>query len=124
MEWTQSETLLLIAAFERCSCLWNTSLKVYKNKNKKQDAWRDIGTELKIRAEDAEAKMKSVLSAYRREKRKVTLSKKSGSGTADVFEPTWFAYESLNFMSNINKPRRTRESCTPTEVCISNFHGK
>lgn len=118
MEWSREKTIDLIKEFEKCECLWNVCLKDYKNIVKKKDTWHDIGRNLEISAAEAEQKMKSILAAYRREKKKVTNAKKSGSGAEEMYEPKWFAYQHMRFMHNVNRQRATRELLNLTDVSV------
>ena len=120
MEWSREKIIDLIKEYKKCECLWNADLKDYKNILKKKDAWHDIGRNLEINAADAEQKMKSILAAYRREKKKVTDAKISGSGAEEMYEPKWFAYQHMKFMHNINRPRATRESLNHTDDSCRN----
>lgn len=102
MEWTQEKTIELIQEFEKNECLWNVRIKDYKDLLKKKDAWCDIAKMLESNVEEVEKKMKSILSAYRREKKKV--------GTNGVYEPKWFAYKHMLFLHDINRSKKTKDS--------------
>ena len=110
MEWNTEKCIHLIKEFEKHQCLWNVQVREYKNILKKKDVWHDIGVNLESTAEDVENKMKSMLAAYRREKKKVMDSTKSGAGTDNIYIPKWYAYKHMKFLSDINRPRKTRES--------------
>jgi hypothetical protein len=61
--------------------------KDYKNQNKKKYAWQEISFHMEVDVDIIEKKLKSLLAQYRRERRKVTDAKKSGSGAEDIKVP-------------------------------------
>lgn len=68
------------------------------------------------------SKIKSLRSYFSKERQKV-LKKKSGSGTEENYSSTWFAYNSLLFISDSTTPRETRDSeedDNPTTCVINN----
>ncbi|KAF2901265.1 hypothetical protein ILUMI_04918 [Ignelater luminosus] len=65
--------------------------------------------------------MKSILSAYRREKKKVCNLKILGAGTNDiVYEPRWFAYKYMLFLHDINRSKKTKELKKCKEHSVEN----
>jgi len=60
-------------------------------------------------ASAVKSKIKSLRSYFSKERQKV-LKKKSGSGTEENYSSTWFAYNSLLFISDSTTPRETRDS--------------
>lgn len=110
MEWSTEKCIQLIKEFEGHECLWKVSIPEYKNVLKKKDAWHNIGINMESTAEEVEKKIKSLLAAYRREKKKVIESTKSGSATDNIYEPKWYGYKHMKFLNDINRPKKTRES--------------
>ncbi|CAH1977932.1 unnamed protein product [Acanthoscelides obtectus] len=55
-------------------------------------------------------KWKIILAQYRREKKKISDSKSSGSGFSDVYKPKWFAYAYLNFFHARDEPNTSMNS--------------
>ncbi|CAH2007586.1 unnamed protein product [Acanthoscelides obtectus] len=55
-------------------------------------------------------KWKIILAQYRREKKKISDSKSSGSGFSDVYKPKWFAYAYLNFFHARDEPNTSTNS--------------
>jgi hypothetical protein len=110
VEWSKKQMLNLIDQYELRECVWNVISKDYKNQNKKKEAWQEISFPTGVDVDIIEKKMKSLLAQYRRERRKVTDAKKSGSGADDIKVPKWFAYQRFAFLDGINKPRKTKES--------------
>jgi hypothetical protein len=102
--------LHLIEQYELRQCSWNVISKDYKVKNKKKDAWQEISFHIGVDVDVVEKKMKSLLAQYRRERRKVSNAKKSGSDADDIQVPKWFAYQRFTFFDGINKTRKTEKS--------------
>ncbi|KAF9406100.1 hypothetical protein HW555_013406 [Spodoptera exigua] len=102
--WDDSAVLLLIEKYQENELLWNPRHMDFKNRNKRNDAVRDIASVFNIASSEIERKLKNLSSHYFREKRKYEESKRSGSGRDDVQLPKWFAYKALSFLNNKNAP--------------------
>uniref|UniRef100_A0A8D8YS81 MADF domain-containing protein n=1 Tax=Cacopsylla melanoneura TaxID=428564 RepID=A0A8D8YS81_9HEMI len=109
-DWPKEKSLSLINSYKEHECLYKTTSKDYKNTIKKRDALHALATEFTVSVDVLEKKLKSLLAAYRREKRKEADSRTSGVGTEDVYRSKWFAYKAMDFLKDYNKPRKTRES--------------
>lgn len=73
--------------------------KYHKNQNKKKYLSIEIVVDI------VERKVKSLLTSYRRERRKVADANKSEIGADDIEVPKWFAYRRFTFLDGFNKPR-------------------
>ncbi|KAF9424300.1 hypothetical protein HW555_000439 [Spodoptera exigua] len=102
--WDDSAVLLLIEKYQENELLWNPRHMDFKNRNKRNDAVRDIASVFNIASSEIERKLKNLSSHYFREKRKYEESKRSGSGRDDVQLPKWFAYKALSFLNDKNAP--------------------
>ena len=49
--------------------VWDTSHKEYKNIIKKNDAWKEIATQLNVSIEEAKKRWESIAATFRREKK-------------------------------------------------------
>ncbi|CAG5013620.1 unnamed protein product [Parnassius apollo] len=98
--------------YQENELLWNPRHMDFKNRNKRNDAIRDIASVFNIASSEIERKLKNLSSHYFREKRKYEESKKSGSGREDVQLPKWFAYKALSFLNDKNSPVPTLNSHT------------
>lgn len=117
MEWQQDTVSHLIELYREREILWNTSNSNYKNKFKKNDAWCEIAQILSIERGEVENKMKRVIGQFQREQ------KKSKSGDfRDVTETKWFAFKSLIFLKDKNKPHQTQEEGLVIQVNKYNFN--
>lgn len=61
--------------------------------------------------------MKRAIGQFQREQKK----SKSGDGRDDVTETKWFAFKSLFFLKDKNKPRQTQEAGLVIQVNKYNF---
>lgn len=111
--WDDSAVLLLIEKYQENEPLWNPRHMDFKNRNKRNDAIRDIASVFNIASSEIERKLKNLSSHYFREKRKYEESKRSGSGREDVQLSKWFAYKALSFLSDKNAPVPTLNSHAP-----------
>ena len=60
---------------------------------------------------DLKKKKDSLMSTYRKLASRVRASKKTGSGTEEVFKPDWFAFEKMaTFLHGVFQPRITISS--------------
>lgn len=106
MELSREKVCQLIDLYYERPVLWDQTLSDYKNKFKKNDAWCEISKIMNIDKADIEKKMKNVIGQFYRECRKT----KSGAGTDEVTESKWFAFNSLMFLKDKNKPRVTSDA--------------
>nr|CAH7767970.1 unnamed protein product [Callosobruchus chinensis] len=71
MEWNNDNVLELINAYRVRPVLWNSLDPYYKNKNKKEDAWRELADMLTTDTAEIKKKMQTLLASFRREKQKL-----------------------------------------------------
>jgi hypothetical protein len=70
------ECLALIQLYKSEEVLWNSKSANYHNKSIRENAWKDIGDEMKVSVQDLKKKMTTLLASYRGEKSRI---KKSGT---------------------------------------------
>ncbi|KAL4104342.1 hypothetical protein QTP88_019643 [Uroleucon formosanum] len=70
----------------------------HKNKNTLQDAWTEVANELSVTMPVVALKKKkeSLMSTYRTLRKKIVDSETTGSGSQDVYYPSWFAYNAID----------------------------
>lgn len=76
----QSESIRLIELYKNYPLLYNPKNKNYRNKNKREDAWKEISQIMKITASTLKTKMKTLMGTYRSEKSREKKSRITGSG--------------------------------------------
>lgn len=102
-------------------CLWQIKSKDYLNKYKKNEAYGKLAEKLKEKYPDAttdlvKKKINIYRSNFRKEAKKVQDSMRSGSGTDDVYTPTWAYYEDLMFLKDQEAIRTSISNLEAHEV--------
>ncbi|XP_077288980.1 uncharacterized protein LOC143913199 [Arctopsyche grandis] len=98
--WDEKSILQLIEIYKGIEILWNQKHSHYYNHMKKTEAWEYMGRVFGLESEEVRRKMDSLLSSFRREKKKCI--KRSKDGTVDSSNSTWFAFKYMTFL--LNKP--------------------
>lgn len=106
MEWSKESVCHLIDLYHEKQILWDQTQPEYKNKFKKNDAWCEISKILNKEKLEVEKKMKNLISQFYRECKKA----KSGAGADEVINSKWFAFNSMMFLKDKNKPCETSEA--------------
>ena len=102
-------------------CLWNKNIEAYVNRSMRDAAYNKLIEKCKKRYPTANKdfvtrKIHSLRCSFRRELKKVQLSKRSGSSANNVYIPTLWYYNSLKFITDCEISRERRES---TQVSFS-----
>lgn len=108
MEWPRDLVLRLIDLYHANPTLWDPTNPNYKDRNKKNDAWKAISTEISVDRVDVVKKIETLVGQFRREVKK--MKTKSGAGSDEVYKGNWFAFNSLNFLLDKMKPRETLDA--------------
>lgn len=97
-EWSNELTLEFIEHYEKHPILWNPNHAGHKNRNWLNDAWLKISKEMSVEMPVTVLKKKkeSLMSTYRTLKKKVNDTHTTGSGSQDVYNPSWFAYSAID----------------------------
>ncbi|KAF5293145.1 hypothetical protein FQA39_LY13755 [Lamprigera yunnana] len=113
MEWSQEVVFEFLDAYENEPVIWQPGHPQHKNRNYVNDAWLRIKNKLSIQCTIADLKKKkeSLIASFRPLCRKVKASSKTGSGSKDVYKPTWFAFEGMErFLHGVSVARSTYNS--------------
>ncbi|XP_067009730.2 uncharacterized protein [Anabrus simplex] len=99
-----------IELYKSLPSLWKLKSKEYYDRNKKNAAYDKMIDKLKEIEPSADRasvtkKVNSLRSSYRKEKKKVKDSLKAGSNTEDVYVPTLWYYNLLEFVDDQDTPR-------------------
>lgn len=100
--WTTETTLSLIEMLHATPSLWDMTCSDYKNQGKKKDDVQRLANKYDVSFVDMDKKIHSLKTQFRREHKKVTDSKRSGSYPKKGF---WFGYEPLLFLLRGSEPR-------------------
>ncbi|XP_037822876.1 uncharacterized protein LOC119612766 [Lucilia sericata] len=93
--WTYSSINGLIQAVEEHPCVWEYSIPDYKDRNKREQAWRDIKENCPGHTvEDCKAKWANVKTAFQNVKKKNKA--KSGQGAENI-QPHWPHWTAMQF---------------------------
>lgn len=95
---TEDATLIFIAEVEQYPSIWNPKSKYYKNKDIQDDAWCKISSSFDIPVDKLKSKWISLRGSFRHYNGLVTQSRITGSGAADVLEPTWPYFNAMKFV--------------------------
>nr|XP_034836340.1 uncharacterized protein LOC117992734 [Maniola hyperantus] len=105
-------------------CLWNTKGKEYHNRELKRSAYTKLIEKLKIIDPSADKdavvkKINNIRSTYKKERKKIADSKKSGAGTQEVYKPKLWYYAMLLFLDDQVEPRHSCSNMESTDnECI------
>ncbi|CAH1987818.1 unnamed protein product [Acanthoscelides obtectus] len=100
----------LIVGNEELPSLWNIKSKQYSNRKEKAKAYEKLISYCKTVDKNAsmdmvKKKINNIRSAFRKEHKKVLKSKRSGSSTEELYEPTLWYYKLLLFTASQEEPR-------------------
>ena len=112
----------LLELFEKKRILWDCSIKDYKNKIKKIDAWEEISKALAIPKTDVESRMHILRSQFARERKKMLSTKTTGAGTADITKSKWKFYEELIFIQSTTTRGGGADTLNKTVSVLSIFY--
>ncbi|KAL3286570.1 hypothetical protein HHI36_001071 [Cryptolaemus montrouzieri] len=104
-EWTRQEIMKLIELYKAQDCLWNINNIDYRDKRKRNAAWKYISTTLDHDILSVERKMKVLKTQFMYCYK--LLKKYSARGEA--YQPKWFAYKNLKFLLTGKIHRENRE---------------
>ncbi|KAF5297970.1 hypothetical protein FQA39_LY19231 [Lamprigera yunnana] len=113
MEWSQEVVFEFLDAYENEPVIWQPGHPQHKNRHCVNDAWLKIKNKLSIQCTIADSKKKKelLMASFRPLCRKVKASSKTGSGSEDVYKPTWFAFERMErFLHGVSVARGTYNS--------------
>ncbi|KAG8231516.1 hypothetical protein J437_LFUL011554 [Ladona fulva] len=105
MEWNKENTIELIEVYKKYHILWDPKHRDHYNKFRKQDAWEEIAKQIGRSVDDCKKKMDYLLTALRREKMKMKKSTGIGKVADEVYKSSWFAFDSMMFLWEKNKPK-------------------
>jgi len=95
--------LEFIALYQPFPELWKIKSEVYKNRIKKDAAYEKLVEKMKeidpqANRDLVRAKINSLRTSYSRELKKVKASQKSGAGTDDIYEPSLWYFNEIDFL--------------------------
>lgn len=114
--WTTDVTLKLIGDIYATPCLWDVSIRDYRNRDKRRAALEELAHKYKVSASELEKKIHTLKSQFRREHKKLTESEKCVTSPP---RSIWIGYEPLIFLLSATKSRGSRSSDSEGPVSTS-----
>ncbi|XP_011866239.1 PREDICTED: uncharacterized protein LOC105561123 [Vollenhovia emeryi] len=106
MEWSKDMTTRSIELFREKRVLWDPTVMDFKDRNKKHDAWTELGADMEMSANEVEKKMRMLIGQFQRELKKG----KSGDGADAPYKSKWIFFKMLLFLKDKNEPRHSTEA--------------
>lgn len=96
--WSHEDTVRLISAVETRPCLWNVGEADYKDRTKRDSAWKEVSSmfDNRIVVEQLTTKWQNLRTQYRK---LVTANKQTKSGQEFTQPPHWKYYSNMAFVS-------------------------
>lgn len=117
MPWTQKAVEILIEEYRARPILYNTKDPLYHNRVKKELAYQGIVDALSGYYADCtidvvKKKINGLRSHFSREVDKMKTNNKSGSGTSDLYTPSVWWFQKMQFIKDHLDPRVSTSSMT------------
>ncbi|XP_050310796.1 uncharacterized protein LOC126746528 [Anthonomus grandis grandis] len=108
--WSEDTTIKFVEGYRERRCLWDTRATIYKNKQARYSAYKEIEEIMGIEGfgvPEIKNKIQALRSIYPQEKKKIRDSMKSGAGSEDIDVPSvkWFK-EMDTFLRNVEDNKR------------------
>ena len=122
-EWTKELTLQLIEKYRELRCLWEVKSDIYKNRSVKSDAYNTLFQHMKALHDNCtldivKKKINTLRSQYRKEKKLLISSKKSGAGTDEIYATKLWCFSQLEFLTDGEIQRESTSTMDSLqEVC-------
>lgn len=92
---SDSQMLKLVEIYQDYDCLWNVTSKLYRNRDARESAYKQIAERLNITGisnKDIPKKIKNLRSSYYQELKRIEASTRSGASQDSVYKPkvSWF----------------------------------
>ena len=96
-KWTDEDIEMLINFYKENPLLWDISLQEYRNRDSRRLAFKKLSELLNKTKEECKKQWHSLRVQFNKNCTRHESSKKSGSGTDEVFTPSWKFYDSMLF---------------------------
>ncbi|XP_073846308.1 uncharacterized protein [Musca autumnalis] len=108
--------LQMISMYRDRECLWNTKSELYRRKDLKERAFKEIGREFNMTVTDVKKKLKSLRATYLLEKKKVEESIKAGCDAGDMYEPMLHWYSEMSFIDDHILTRKPKDNYSSADM--------
>ena len=104
-KWTREGTRHLIDLYKEEPCLWNVKTVEYRNRDRKATALQKIAEHMNksgwsFSEDELRKKIDTLRNQYRRERRNLQQTKKSGAAADNVYVPRLWCYDALSFFND------------------------
>ncbi|XP_064641924.1 uncharacterized protein LOC135496494 [Lineus longissimus] len=113
-EWSQDVVSNLIEGYRARPALWDVTSAEYRDRLKKEDAWKSLAKDCKRDKVQVTRKMHNLRNQYAQELKKAT-KRKSGQGTDDVYTPKWMYYKAFSFLRGVIGERKSKTNLEQEE---------
>ncbi|CAG4968595.1 unnamed protein product [Parnassius apollo] len=114
--WGDERTIQFIHLYRDYECLWKPASPLYKNKTARANAYTKIQKEFSLTEKEIKNKTKSLRSTYHQEKNKVENSKRSGTGSSDIYKPSLIWYKEMGFINESFEYRNSIQTAVRIRV--------
>ncbi|EAU75818.1 AGAP012073-PA, partial [Anopheles gambiae str. PEST] len=98
---SNENTLEFIAVVESHPLLWNKAHPDYGNVKRLEDTWQLVADEMDLDVEDCKDKWNSLRAQFRRLRRKILQSSEDATGSDQIYQPSWYAYDAMTFLTDV-----------------------
>lgn len=128
MKWTVANISLFLQVYQKFPALWNIKDKNYANKSLRDTLFKQLMAELEenqllgeMDEKQLKSKIKSLKDVYRTELCKIEKSKKSGSGTDDIYVPKLSWFNEASYFSEVMAVRSSTSNLVSTYLININL---
>ena len=112
-----------ISIYEQEPCLWSVKSKGYHDRGKRETAYKKLIQKLKEIDPNADRdavvkKINAFRTNYRKEKKKVENSIKSGAGTDEIYTPSLWYFGIFEFLGDQDIPRHSSSNLQENAVSM------
>lgn len=109
----------LIELYRERECLWDIKSPEYKNNAKRKTAFTYISEKMELPEDIVKKKINSIRSTYLLEKKKIFDSRRTGTGTDNLYIPSVPWFEQMMFLNDVIIPRKTTSNLDPQITQVS-----
>lgn len=103
--WSSEKVLLFIEDLHSNECLWNVKNIDYKDHSKRKDVIQSLSKKYNSTVIDIDKKISNLKGQFRRVHKKMGSRRRNGLSA----KPTWFAYEPLSFLLQVESRASWRD---------------
>ncbi|XP_047503528.1 uncharacterized protein LOC125048730 [Pieris napi] len=93
--WSNEKSLSFLEHYQMEPCIWNPKDANHKDKKKQADAWIRLAELTGRPVKEIKNKKEILMTTFRKHLKKKRESMRSGAGAEEIYNPTWYAYETM-----------------------------